>query len=187
MAYLPKPGDAVFAHTKDLYGWSIRVAQAWKWWKGREYNHMAIVVKVDDDGTVWCRQMHRRNELTKLKDIAPGGYVKVVPCPEGVNRADAVAYANLHADTHYSVVTIFSIVFNLFLPNFLQIDFIHAGSLMCSAYVARCYEHGNWICTYKGKETDPFQITPGQMDITLSTSSAHLLFFPAKSHEWPYN
>lgn len=184
--YSPQPGDAVLAHTKDFYGLLIRMAQATRWWKGHQYNHMAIVVKVDADGTVWCRQMHRRCELTRLQDIAPGGYVKVYPCPPGVSREDAVAYANLHADTHYSVVTIISEMIDLYLPNFLQIDFIHPGSLMCSAYVARCYEHGDWICEYKGKEINPFQITPGQMDVTLSGYQSFMIYIPPRSKEWPY-
>ena len=184
--YQPQPGDGVLCHTKDVYGFFIRLAQAIKWWKGHQYNHMAIVVRVDADGTVWCRQMHRRCELTRLVDIAPGGYVKVVPCPPGVNRDDAVAYANLLSDTHYSVITIISIVFNLFLPNFLQVDFIHPNSLMCSAYVARCWEHGDWDCAYKGKQIDPFQVTPGQMDIILSEQQSYMIYVPPKSKDWPY-
>jgi hypothetical protein len=182
--YTPKPGDAVFAHTQDLYGWIIRVAQRIRWRRGHEWNHMAIVVQVDPDGTVWCLQMHRRCELTRLKDIAPGGYVKMVPCPENVDATRAVEYANTQRETHYAVLTVISIFINLFLPRFFQFDLLRAGTLMCSGLVARSWEHGGWVCGTASGQLNPFQITPGQFDLLLT--DGHLLFVPPKSKEWPY-
>jgi len=159
MAYTPKPGDAVFARTKTTYGVLIRGAQALRWWQGRDWNHMAIVVRVDPDGTVWCLQMVKKCTLVKLEDVAKGGHVKIVPIPDDVDANRAVAYAYKQLGIDYGVATIVSVAINLALPRFLNFDFTRPGTLICSGLVARSWEHGGWDCP-----VSPFQITPGQFD-----------------------
>jgi len=153
------PGDAVFAHTRNFYGAVIRFGQALRWWKYRSWNHMAIVSRIDDDGQVWVIQMARRCEEIKLEDVAPGGKLKFVSCPEEVRRAETVSYAQRRLGTKYGVMTIVSIAINLALPKQFVFDIHSAGTLICSALVAKAWEHGDWDCP-----VDSQQITPAEFD-----------------------
>jgi len=164
-----QPGDCILADTKGLYGRVIQFGQAIKWAKHRRWHHAAIVVEVDSEGTVWCVQMARHGERSKLQDIAPGRPLKVVPCPPGVNRNMAIAYANTLVGVDYGIMTIFSIAINVLTPGSLRIDFRMDGTLICSAAVARSWEHGGWVCPM-----DPFSITPAQIDQICGASGWHI-------------
>lgn len=120
---------------------------------------MAIVDHVDSAGDIWVIQMARRCERVLLKDVAPGGHVKVIACPDTVNRDEAIAYARRQLGTKYGVLTIVSIAINIVLPAFFRFDIRTADTLICSALVARSWEHGSWDCP-----TDPFDITPAEFD-----------------------
>ena len=157
--YVPKPGDAVFAHTRNAYGALIRFGQALRWWKYRSWNHMALVDSVDPDGTVWVIQMSKHCVRIKLDEVAPGGLLKVIPAPEEINMAMALTWARKQLGTEYGVLTIVSIAINLLLPNPIRFDVRTADTLICSALVARAWEHGGWDCP-----TDPFQISPAEFD-----------------------
>lgn len=156
-AEVPAPGDLVLAHSKDLFGKLIRVAEALHWKPGRKWNHAAIVVENGVNG-IEVVQMSRSCVRIPLADVAPGGTTEFRSCPEGVNAAEAVAYAEAQIGTEYGFLTIVSIAFNLLTPQFLRVDFRRPGTLICSALVARAYEHGNWTCPF-----DPFQISPAQL------------------------
>ena len=137
--YTPQPGDAVFAHTTNAYGFMIGVGEFIRFNNGHYWRHMAIVVKVDPDGTVWCIQMRKNCNLVKLQDVAPnGGSTHVVPCPPEVNREMAVAYAYKQLGIGYAWFTIVNIAVNIFVPRVLQLDFTYGGALICSGLVARC-------------------------------------------------
>jgi hypothetical protein len=142
-----------------MYGSMIRFGQAIRWWKYRSWNHMAIVDSVDEDGTIWCIQMARRCERVKIQDVAPGGHVKIIACPDNVNRAEAIDYARKQLGTKYGVLTIVSIAINIILPSFFRFDIRRADTLICSALVARSWEHGSFDCP-----VDPFDITPAEFD-----------------------
>ena len=103
--------------------------------------------------------MARRGERVRLEDVAPGRPLKVIPCPDGVNRQRAIDFANRVIGTKYGVLTIISIAFNLLTPSEVRVDIRRDGTLICSAAVARALEHGGWWCP-----VDPFQITPAQID-----------------------
>lgn len=178
--YNLEPGDAIFAHSKDLYGTAIRYAEALRWWRGHYWNHMAIVESVDDTGQVWCIEMARRCERVRLEDVAPGGHLKVIKCPDGVDRARAVAYAQAQVGIKYAVLTIVSIVFSLFTPSAIQVDFHRGGpALICSALVARAWEHGGWDCP-----VDPFQISPAQFDMILGNGGYYINLLASKLGMW---
>ena len=152
-----RPGDIVLAHTKGLYGAAIRVAQ-WIRWKGfNTWNHAAIVVS-NDNGAVQCVQMALHCERVPLEDVAPAGKIIIVSAPDNVNVERAVVYAERQIGTKDGILTIFSILFNLFTPGFISIDFRRTHTLICSALVARSLEHGGWDCPY-----DPFFISPAQI------------------------
>lgn len=156
------PGDLVLAHSKGLFGWLIRLAESIRWHPQRYWNHAAIVVEVADE-KVFVVQMGRRCVRSRLMDVAPGGVIGVRPAPPGIDVRRAVAYAERLVGTDYGILTLFSIALNLLTPRFLHVDFRRAdhgqGTLICSALVARAWEHGGWWCPFP----DPFQVTPAQL------------------------
>ena len=155
------PGDLVLAHSKGAFAVLIRFGQ-WlrpSWRPYKKWNHAAVVVDVGGVGEPLCVQMGRRGQLSPLSDVAPGGYVEIRPMPAGVDRTKAVHYAKEQIGVKYSVAAIFSIALTLLTPKMFHFDFRRKGnSLICSALVARCWEHGGWSCP-----TDPFQITPAEL------------------------
>lgn len=154
-----RPGDAVFARTRNFYGAVIRFGQALRWWKYRSWNHMAIVSKIDPDGQIWVIQMARHCEEVKLENVAPNGRLKFVAPPDEVSRIKSVEYARKRLGTKYGVLTIFSIAINLALPRQLVFDIHTEGTLICSALVAKAWEHGDWDCPIESS-----QITPAEYD-----------------------
>ena len=106
--------------------------------------------------------MGRKGELAWLEEVSPRGYTVIRPCPANVDRVKAIDYALRQVGVKYSVATIFSIAFNLLTPSWIRVfDFRRKGdSLICSALVARAWEHGGW-CVPGGY--DPFQATPCQL------------------------
>jgi len=154
-----RPGDAVFFYTRSLYGAVIRFGQALRWWKYRRWNHMAIVSRIEKSGQIWVIQMSRHCEEVRLEEVAPGGRIKFVPCPEEVSRIKAVEYAQKKLGTKYGVATIFSIAINFMLPDPIVFDIHVEGTLICSALVAKAWEHGDWDCP-----VDSGQITPAEFD-----------------------
>lgn len=162
----PQPGDLVLAHNKSLFATLIRFGQ-WlrpSWRKYKKWNHAAIVVDIGTKETM-CVQMGRRGQLVSISDVAPTGYLAIRPCPVGVDRFKAIAYAKEQVGVKYSISTIVSIAFNLLTPKFIRFDFRKAGdALICSALVARAWEHGGWECKdLKGRDLDPFQVSPAEL------------------------
>jgi len=164
----PKPGDLVLAHGSGAFARLIRFGQ-WlrpSWRKYRTWNHAAIVIAVRQDGVIRCAQMGRRGEVVNIENVAPNGYAFVLPGPSNIDRTKAVGYALSQVGQTYSVLTILSIALNILTPSWLRIDFRRSTSLICSALVARAWEHGGWICP-----TDPFQITPAELAQWAATST----------------
>jgi hypothetical protein len=155
-----QPGDAIYARTHNIYGFMIRIAQALRWWKGRDWNHVAIVDHIDADGQIWVNQMAKRCEQVKIEDVAPGGKLKWVPMPEGLDRERVLAWSRKRLGIHYGYLTIASIAFNLLLPERISIDIHIENTLICSAYVARAWEHGGFDCP-----VNPMNITPAELDL----------------------
>ena len=156
-----QPGDLVLAHSRGAFAVLIRFGQwlrpSWRPWK--RWNHTAIVVGIRTNGKIRCMQMGRRGEIVNIDEVSPKGYYIVRPCPKGVDRVKAVDYALRQNGIKYSVATIFSIALTLLTPKIVAVDFRRRGNaLICSALVARSWEHGGWLCP-----SDPFQITPAEL------------------------
>lgn len=166
-----QPGDAIFARTNNTYGALIRFGQALRWWKYRKWNHMAIVDSIDTDGQVWVIQMAKHGERVKLEEVAPKGQLKWNSLPDGIDRNRVMEYARKRVGTDYGVLTIISIAVNLLLPKPISFDIRHEDTLICSALVARAWEHGGWDCP-----VDPFQITPAEFDAILEGGGTNLKF-----------
>lgn len=155
-----RPGDLVLAHGKGIVSIIIRFGQ-WlrpSWRPYRYWNHAALVVTVLD-GRVRCVQMAKHCELVWLDEVSPGGRIEVRPAPEGIDRIKAVDWALRQVGIRYSWLTIASIALQLVTPKWLDVDFHERDrALICSALVARAWEHGGYDCP-----TDPFQITPAEL------------------------
>jgi hypothetical protein len=151
------PGDLVLARNKGLYAFLIRAAETLRWREGRRWNHAAIVSSVSR-GHIRVIAMGWHCEELALEDL--GVETKVVSAPKGVDVRKAVAYAQTKVGTKYGVLTIVSILINLLTPRFVRIDFRSGkDSLICSALVARAWEHGGLDID----PVDPFQVTPAEL------------------------
>ena len=163
----PQPGDLVLAHNKGAFATLIRFGQ-WlrpSWRKYKKWNHAAMVVNTTSG--IKCVQMGRVGQTCWLEDVAPQGYTEIRPCPPNVDRVKAVDYALHQVGVKYSIATIFSIALNLITPSWLRFDFRrHGTALICSALVARAWEHGGWDVP---GGYDPFQVTPCQLAMWTET------------------
>ena len=161
----PQPGDLVLAHSKGAFATLIRFGQ-WlrpKWRPYRTWNHCAIVTSVTNN-EVWVTQMGRKCETVRLEQVSPGGFTTIRKMPAHLDRVRVVEYAMSQLGVRYSVAAIFSIALSLLTPRWVRFDFRrHGDALICSALVARAYEHGGWMAP-----TDPFQITPAEMAQAIS-------------------
>ena len=157
-----KMGDLVLAHNKGAFASLIRFGQ-WlrpSWRKYKKWNHAAIVIGVTAD-KIRCVQMGRKGQLVDIEGVSPRGYSVIRPAPASVDRVKAVDYALRQVGVKYSVATIFSIALNILTPSWTRFDFRrHGNALICSALVARAWEHGGWNIP---GGYDPFQVTPCQL------------------------
>jgi len=161
----PQPGDLVLCHSKKgLFARLIRFGQ-WlrpSWRPYRYWNHAAIVTGsgIDPHGRdARVVQMGRKCSRTTLGTLMDDKVIEVRPCPAGVDRSRAVTYAVEQLGIDYSVMTIISIALSLLTPKEIRFDFRrHGDALICSALVARAWEHGGWDCP-----SDPFQATPAEL------------------------
>ena len=95
------------------------------------------------------------------KSYKKHGYYTTRKIPQSVDSLRAVCYALEQVGIDYSVATIVSIALNLLTPKWMHIDFRRDGdALICSALVARSWEHGGWDCP-----TNPLDITPAELAI----------------------
>jgi hypothetical protein len=154
-----EPGDAILARTKGFYGAMIRFGQRLRW-KNTKTNHVALVVGFDAHGEPLCAQMAKRGQIVRVRDIAPGGKLYLIKAPTGIDRQRAVDFGKRCEGIKYGVLTIICIAINILSPRPFRIDFREDDTLICSALVARAWEHGGWLCP-----TDPFQITPAELEV----------------------
>jgi len=163
----PQPGDLVLAHNKGAFATLIRFGQ-WlrpSWRKYKKWNHAAMVINTTSG--IKCVQMGRLGQTCWIEDVAPRGYTEIRPRPANVDRVRAVDYALRQVGVKYSVATILSIALNLITPSWLRFDFRRNGTaLICSALVARSWEHGGWDVP---GDYDPYQVTPAQLAMWTET------------------
>jgi hypothetical protein len=154
-------GDIGVAHSKGLVARLIRVFTRSKW------NHCCVIVETDGTraGT-WVVQAEAHGVgRAKFTDVAPGGYVHVLPCPVGIDGIEVAALADTLLDTPYAFLVVFSDLINLFpLPAHLQI--MRTGTLMCSAVVALCLFHAGYT---NPAWTDLYAVRPDQVADALAS------------------
>lgn len=128
------------------------------WRAHRKWNHAAVIVEVGGP-EIMVVQMGAHGELVPISEVAPGGHYRINKAPPGICRKRVVKFAREQIGVDYSVAAIFSIALNLVTPKWVAFDFRRGPSaLICSALVARSWEHGGWSCP-----SDPFQITPAEL------------------------
>lgn len=157
--HLPYPGCvALFTTAHGFFPRAIQLSQWLRWKKGWRRNHAALVAEVVDRH-IFIVQMEWHCEKVRLDDLENVAFFQP---PRGTDVVKAVAYAESKIGIKYGVLTIVSIFLTLFSPKAIRVNFRAGGhdSLICSALVARAWEHGGWNCD----PADPFQITPAELD-----------------------
>ncbi len=150
-------GDMVLFHTSGIIGKLIRMGELLRWRGFSTWNHCAIISSIDN-GVIKVIQMARHCDEVELDLAVPHA---IVSAPDGTNRAAAVAYAQSCLGIDYSYFEIATIAFNILTPKWFRgFDFRKTGTLICSALVARAWEHGGVIVPF-----DPFQVSPSELAI----------------------
>lgn len=158
------PGDVVLCHGRGLVSKLIRFGEALPWRAGSYWNHAAILLSATASKDWLVAQATAKGvERSLLSTICPDGRYVLAQAPlTDDGRALAVSYAQECLGVRYGWVTILSIVLNLLTPRAIRIDIRSSGTLICSALVARSWEHGGWDCP-----GDPFEISPAELAIAL--------------------
>lgn len=148
-----KPGDIGVCHSKGLFGWLIRLG-TWSRW-----NHVVVfeTIRESQFQTIVIQAAAKGVSRAYLDQVAPGGEIRILRCPEGVDRDKVVARARAELGARYGFVSILSIAITILSPKFLRLDFRRAGTLICSALGALCLITGGWM----EHVPDIYQWTPG--------------------------
>lgn len=153
----PKPGDLVFAHSNGIMGRIIRLGERIRFRKGVQWNHVAIIDRMMEDGDWLIIQAEARG-VTKdkrLSSIAPGGRYKVVRLPSGISRQKVLDFAHDQVGSRYGWLTILSIAIDILTPFWVP-SFRTRNSWICSAISAEALRAGGWIHEW----SDIYLVTP---------------------------
>jgi hypothetical protein len=171
-------GSIAFFRTTTFYGKLIRFIQWMHYRKSHIWNHCAVIVKIDDDGTVWAAQMVRRCTMVRLQDISPKGECSVVSAPPGLNTGCGTAFAISNIGKKYAILTVIVLGINSFLPAFLNLDIGRGGTMECAGFAARTLEHTGWIVP---NSKNPFSMYPAELYDFMKEHPDHLetVFIPS--------
>ncbi len=133
----------------------IKLAQWVRWRRDYDFSHAAIIVCVVENFIQVAEMEYPTWKLTTYDQL---GSPTIIRAPDGINRQGAVNYALSRHGTHYGILTLFSILFNLFTPRAFRFDLHREGTLICSALVAWAWMIGGWWGI-----GDPYQVTPAEL------------------------
>jgi hypothetical protein len=167
----PKPGTIIFCHGTDLIGRVIRFGEWLRWRPGSRFNHVAIVDRVEEDGTVYVIQAEARGvtALRKIDEIAPGGSYELVKLPRGVKAASVLEFARAQVGSKYGFGTIAAIVIDILTPGWfpsLRPANKKSNSWICSAVAAEALRFGGWYHEWP----DIYLVTPAQLFIAMTSN-----------------
>lgn len=153
-----QPGDIILAHSTGITGKLIRFFTRSRW------NHVAVIVACDgtEVGTTVIQAEAHGVLEAKLADVAPGGAIAILPCPNGISRELVVSEARALERDKYGFVSIVSIFFNL-LPLPIRLSVHENGTLICSAVGALALFNGGW----EHQWPDLYSVTPAQLAAAL--------------------
>jgi hypothetical protein len=153
----PKPGDLIFCHSTGIMGRIIRLGERIRFRKGVQWNHVALVDRMMEDGDFLVIQAEAKG-VTKdkrLSTIAPGGRYQVVRLPVGVSRQKVLDFAHEQVGSRYGWLTILSIAIDILTPFWVP-SFRTRNSWICSAVSAEALRAGGWIHQWP----DVYLVTP---------------------------
>lgn len=154
-------GDLVFCHSKGMISWAIRWAQRLRNKpEDARWNHVAVLDKqVDGEWYVIQAEAKGVTNIRRLKDIAPGGKLKLVRLPETMSRKKFIDFIRSQVSDPYGFLTIVSIAVDFLLPQ--KVCIRKSGTWVCSALVAG----GLWYAGFPKAMTweDLYQVTPADL------------------------
>lgn len=163
MSTTAQPGDLVFAHSTGVIGRAIRLAERLRWKRASEWNHVAIVDRIENE-KVYIIQAEARGvtDTATLDTVAPGGHYEIVPPPAEVDRDRLLAFARGEVGTKYGYVTILAIAVSIIAP---WVFTVHVpGTWVCSAVAAEALRAGGWVHRWP----DVYSVTPAQLRLALA-------------------
>jgi len=168
----PTPGTLVFCHGSDFIGKVIRFGEWLRWRRGSQFNHVAIVDRVEN-GVAYVIQAEARGvtNCRALDEIAPGGHYELMQLPEGVDVEQVLAFAREQVGSKYGFGTIVAIAIDILTPGWfpsLRPANKNSNSWICSAVVAESLRAGGWFHRWP----DIYLVSPAQLWIALTTSPA---------------
>jgi len=163
----PTPGTLVFCHSKDFIGKVIRFGEALRWKRGAQFNHVAIIDRVED-GVAYVIQAEARGvtDIRKLDEVAPGGTYELVALPEGVDVDQVLNFARKQVGSKYGFGTIAAIAIDIIMPSWfpsLRPANKKSNSWICSAVVAESLRFGGWY----HKWSDIYLVTPAELYLAI--------------------
>jgi len=165
MSRPPVIGDIVFAHSNGVMGKAIRFGERLRWGETPSYwNHVAIVSRVDEDGTAYVTQAEPRG-VTNDKSLDSVGTYRLVSLPEGVSREKVLRFAHQEVGSRYGWMSIASIALDIATPNWFP-STRRSNTWVCSALVAEALRAGGVIFSW----ADIYCVTPAQLFARLTAN-----------------
>ena len=155
-------GSLVFFHnSRDTVNRAIRIAERLRA-HGRPWaDHVAVVTGKRNGQWLIIQAKSRGVQETTLDaeaDLNGENWVSVAP-PANLHPASIVAFARSQVGQHYGFLVLFSILFNIFTPRFIRVNFRRNATWICSALAAESWRAGGWIREWG----DIYQTTPSQL------------------------
>ena len=159
-------GDIVFCHTTGVLGKAIRVGEWLRFKRGSEWNHVAIIDRIEN-GVPYIIQAEAKGVTSDkpLDSIAPNGHYIIVKQPEGIDRFKTLEFARAQVGKPYGFLTIAFLVIDILTPNWFP-AFRRKRSWICSALVMESLRYGGWFHDWD----DIYIVTPAQAHIALFQS-----------------
>jgi len=153
-----QPGDRVYLHSTHFLSRLIQGAQWLRWRAASRWNHMFILVAPAPGGDWKIVQASRRGVVYAFfnDEVKGGDYAIVSGTADGFNGANVVDFAEGEVGEDYGVLVLLSVVFNLYTPSFIHIDFRKSGTWICSALAMESSRFGGVWRQWK----DIYSVTP---------------------------
>ena len=152
-----QPGDLIFAHTNDIVGKGIRWAERIRFRGGAAFNHVATVYAFDDGEWNVIQAQARGITVCPLSSVAPNGTYTIIQPPTSVDTAKQINFLEKQVGDPYGFLTIASILVNMFLPKFIDVEL--PGTWICSAVAAEALRFGGWYHSWP----DIYETSPAQL------------------------
>lgn len=138
-------GDIVFAHSNGIMGRAIRLGELLRWKHGSEWNHVAIIDRVEN-GVAFVIQAEARGVTSNktLDSVAPDGHYIVIRPPQCVDIETSLAFARQEVGSHYGWLSIVTDILDIITPDWFP-SLRRRSTWICSALVLEALRAGGWL------------------------------------------